>query len=189
MGGAPPAGFVSLLALLRPHQLNQLHLLELMLPNQPSGIATVGTSLGSKTGSVGRVTSRQLFCRKDLIAMQVGDRNFRRRNEIIVVRLRQPKEIVGELGQLPRSGERLVVDDEGRNHLVVALGHRVVQHERHQRSVHSGSLALENREACAGDLGTALKIEEVSLLAEAVVIADLEVKARYLTPARNLHIV
>ena len=61
--------------------LHHLDLLELMLPDEPAHVFAVRSRLAAKTRRVGRVFQRQRIAVQDLVAMNVGQRHFRGRNQ------------------------------------------------------------------------------------------------------------
>ena len=77
----------------------QFNLVELVLADQSAGILAVGTGFSPETGSIGRITDRQLRCLQDFAAVNIGYRNFSRRYQEIINPF-QMEEIILKLRQL-----------------------------------------------------------------------------------------
>ena len=65
-----------LVGVLGQGELDQLHLVELVLADQAPDILAVGAGLGAETGSVGGVTEGQVLGRENFIPVDVGDRHL-----------------------------------------------------------------------------------------------------------------
>ena len=64
------------IGLVRMHDLHQLHLVELVLAYHAARVLAVGTGLAAETRRVRDELHRQLFQRHDLVAHDVGHRDF-----------------------------------------------------------------------------------------------------------------
>ncbi len=69
---------------LRGGELDQLHLVELVLANNSAHILSIGPRLAAKTRGVSRVLQGQVLGRQNLPAMNVRDRNLRRGHQVVV---------------------------------------------------------------------------------------------------------
>ena len=105
--------------ILRPREHDDLDLVELVLADHPARVAAGRARLGAEARRVRRVEERQLFGGQDLVAVQVRDRNLRRRDEVVA--LAGLEEVGVELRQLPGAEERVGVGEKRRQDLAVAL--------------------------------------------------------------------
>ncbi len=167
---------------LRRAELDQLHLVELVLADQAAGVLAVGTGLRPEAGGVGRVIKRQGLLLQDLVLMDVGQGHLGRRDQEIVPLL-QLEEILLEFGKLAGAGHRLPVDDERRQNFTVAVfGGVEVQHEVDQGPLQPGTGAQVKREARSGDLGGAFQVEDVQRRADVPMRLGLEGEPRRFPP-------
>ena len=67
---------------LRRRERHQLHLVELVLADQPAHVGAVRARLAAEARRVGRVANRQLAAVENLAAMHVGERHFGGRHEV-----------------------------------------------------------------------------------------------------------
>ncbi len=164
-------------------ELHELHLVELVLPDQAADVAAVRAGLGPEAGRAGAVAERQAVLAQDLVAVQVGDRHLGGRYQEEVAPL-DAEEVVGELRQLAGAGERGGVDEVGGDELGVAVAPGVeVEHVGDQGALEHRPAALENREAARGHGHGALEVDDVELRPEVPVGLGLEVEGRRLAPA------
>src|SRR5262245_11535595 len=106
-----------------------------MLPDQPTYVLAVRARFAPEAWSVSRVFERQLAAVEDLGPVKVGERNFRRRDEIEIPLAGNLEEIGLELGQITGPEKRCAVDEERRLDLAIAVFAGVqVEHEIDQRS-------------------------------------------------------
>ena len=92
---------VRVVALLRRADLDQLHLVELVLSDVAPGVLAVGSGLGAEAGGEGGVADGQLLLTQDLLAVEVGDRHLGGGDQVgrgAVDGLGQLEEILLELG-------------------------------------------------------------------------------------------
>ena len=87
-------------------ELDELDLVELVLPDQAAHVGAVRSRLAAEARRVGGVTQRQLAAVEDLVAMQVGQRHLGRRHQIQVPVAGDLEEVRLELRQVPRAGQR-----------------------------------------------------------------------------------
>ena len=73
----------------------ELHLVELVQTDQPSGVTSVTAGFPAETGAVGRVAERQLIGRDDLVAMQRRHRHLGGGGQPEVV-LRATEAVIGD---------------------------------------------------------------------------------------------
>jgi hypothetical protein len=102
-------------------ELDQLHLVELVLSNQPADILAVRTGLAPETRRVGGVLDRQIAAVEDLAAMQVRQRHFGGRDEVQVPVAGDLEQVGFELRQVPGPDERCRIHHERRLHLAIAV--------------------------------------------------------------------
>src|SRR5690606_19021541 len=67
------------------HDLNGLNLIELMKAVQSTYMRSIRAGLTAETRCISTMLDRKLFFLKDYVTIQVGYRNFRRRDQIEVV--------------------------------------------------------------------------------------------------------
>ena len=126
----------------------------------------------AEAGRIGRKLDGKILRLKNVVAIEVGDRDFGRRDEPEVVDLAVIK-IFGELRKLARTGHRGGVHDKGRKHLGIALGLAVdIKHILDERTLKLSALAQKNRKARTRKLNAAREIKETELLADSDVIKN-----------------
>ena len=91
---------------LGPHELDHLHLVELVAALDAAHVAPGAHLLAPEAGRVGDVLDRQLLAVQDLVAVQVGHRHLGRRDppEILLGIVVQ---VVAELGQVAGADQDL----------------------------------------------------------------------------------
>ena len=136
----------------------ELHLVELVQPDQAAGVPPVGARLAAEAGGVGHVSERQLLGGDHLLAMKRGDRHLGGGGEPEVV-FGAAEAFLGELRQLARAGEAGGVHQDRRQHLAVALAAMQIQHEVDQGPLQPGSLAQQGHEAALGDAHRAFRFD------------------------------
>ena len=116
-----------LIAVLRPHDLDQLDLVELMHANHPARAHARRARFRAEARTVSHVTNRKLRLLQDFLSMDVGDRRFGRRQEIefaegaVVQPLLHRVSLILEFWELPHARHAIAPDDERRRHLRVAV--------------------------------------------------------------------
>ena len=93
-------------------ELDELDLVELVLPDQAADVGAVGSGFAAEARRVGGVAQRQLPAVEDLAAVEVGQRHFRRRDQEQVPVARDLEQILLELRQVARSAQRVRVDEK-----------------------------------------------------------------------------
>ena len=83
----------------RVGEFDELHLVELMLADQPPHILPIRTRLGPEAGGGGAVADREVLLGEGLVTMEVGDRDLGGRYQV-QVEVVDMKEIIGELREL-----------------------------------------------------------------------------------------
>ena len=113
----------------RRGQLDQLHLVELVHPNDAARFPAGGTRFPPETGRVGGKFLRQLAQRQNLLPMKIGYRHLRRGREEHLVLL-QAIHVLFELRQLRGADHAIATHQEGRTHFRITVLPRVqVEHE------------------------------------------------------------
>src|SRR5262249_37088883 len=149
-----------LVGLLRRRYLHQLYLVELVLADQTTDVLTVGPGLAAKAGRVRRVAERQLAAVEDFVAVEIGQRHFRRRHEIQIPIAGDLEEVRLELRQIAGAGQRGGVDEKRRLDLAIAVLARVqIEHEVDERARQPRARAAQHGKARRCDLDRALEIE------------------------------
>ncbi|MCG3162393.1 MAG: hypothetical protein JMDDDDMK_03643 [Acidobacteria bacterium] len=111
--------------------------------------------------------------------MQIRQRHFGGRNQIVIALESQLEQIGFKFRKLSRAEERVVIDDERRQHLsITVLGRVQVEHEIDQRAFELRAEAGQNRKTRACNLRRALLIENAEGHAEINVIFRLEAFSR-----------
>ena len=182
----------------RPDHVHQLDLVELVLPDHAARVLAVGARLGTEAGRVGHEPQRQGVRFDDLLAHQVGQRHFRRRDQVQVLQALlflevlpplQREQVGLELRQLARPRQRLARHQVGHVGLRVAMLSRVqVEHELRQRSMQPRHGAAHHGEAGPGDPRRRLEVEPAELLAERDMVQRREVQLPRLSPAAKLDV-
>src|SRR5437016_340991 len=98
--------------LLRPRELDELDLVELMLTEDAAHVLAVRTGLAAKAGRVRRVAQRELAAVEDLAAMQSRERHFCRRHQIQVPLAGDLEQVGRELRQVSGARQRRGVGHE-----------------------------------------------------------------------------
>ncbi len=113
----------------RRGELDQFHLVELMLPDEASGVAPVRAGLGAETGGIGGVFDRQLPLFQRLVAVDVGNRHFGGRDQIEIPVL-DLEQVFLEFRQLAGRRHRCRIDQHRRHDFGIAvLGGLQIEHE------------------------------------------------------------
>ncbi len=166
-------------ALLRPAQLHQLDLLELVLADHPAGVATGRTGLGAEAHRVRGHPDRQRGAVDDLVADQVGQRHFRGRNQVAQRLTGGAEQVLLEFRQLAGALQGLRQHQQRHVDLGVAMRAGVqVQHELRQRPMQPGDRTLQHGEARTRQLGGTLAVQPVVQLPQLDVIAHREIEDR-----------
>src|SRR5687768_52156 len=162
---------------------DQLDLVELVYPEQPAGVFPRGARLAAKAGSERHIGERQHPGFENLVAVQVGDRNFSGGNQEQIVPGRGV-EVILELGELPGAGECGARNQEGRRDLQIpVLGGVEVEHEARQCAHQSRPGAPEDRKSRTGDLAAPGQVENAERFSQLPMGAGCEVEGRRLAPA------
>src|SRR5579859_5613806 len=158
-------------------ELDHLDLVELVDAEQAAGILAGRAGLAPEAGRVGGVVDRERVRRQDLVAVDVGDRHLRGRDQVKLVAL-DGVHLVLLVGELPGASSRGGVDQERRPQLGVAVVPGELEHEADERALQPGAGTGVQDESRAGELGPALEVEQVEPL------GDLPVGRRRLRGAR-----
>jgi len=151
---------------LRPADFHQLHLVELMQPDQAAGAQTGGAGLAPKTRRVGGIFLREITEREEFLAMQVRDRHLGRGRQIKIIAF-QPVALLFKLRQLGGANQTRRLDEHRRRHLGVAVIAGVqIQQEIDEGAFEPRAGPGETDEGTATDLGCPLKVEQPMLRAQ-----------------------
>ena len=165
-----------------PNKLNQLHLVELVLPNQTSNIAPMRTCFSAEAGCGGAVANGEFRLVESLVPIEVGQRHLGGRCQV-EVEIFDVKQIVGEFRKLTSAKERGRVDQVGWDDLgVTVLAGVLIEHVGDQCTLERRALPAKDRETARRDLGCALEINHSELRAEVPVSLGLEVEIRLFAP-------
>jgi len=160
-----------------------------VLADQPPRVLPVGTGFRAETGRIRHQINRQFFLFQDFIPVNVRDRNFRRRNQVIVHAFNF-KKIFLELGKLAGPGHTLGVDHEGRKHLRVAVVCRMqIQHEVGDRPLQLGARPAIKRESCPGDFRAAREVQNVQVLTQFKVLLRRKTEGGFFAPGPHDRVV
>ena len=142
------------LALLGPHDADQLAFLELVLTDETARIAPRRARLGAEAqGQRGEPQRERAFVEQFAHDAR-GERNFAGRDEPAIIG--RTKTILGKLRQLVGAVHRLVPDKHGRVAFLIPMLARLhVEHELAERAVQPGHVTAQEGEArprkpCAG---------------------------------------
>ncbi len=169
--GVAGEGLVLFVGLFGRGELDQLDLLELVLTDHAADVFAVAAGFGAEAGGVGAVGDGELGLVEGLVAEEVGDGDFGGGDEPVVVLLQLAgavgslvvavEEVFGELGKLAGAEEGFGIDHVGGQDFGVAmLGCVEVEHEVGEGTLETGSLAVVDDEAGAGDFCGAVEVED-----------------------------
>ena len=150
-------------------------------------IAAGAARLLAEARRVGAVANGQLRVVEDLVCVQVGEHDLGRGNE--VEPLGGLEQVVLELGQLTRAGERVLVGKGGKPPLDRPPLDVGVEHEVDERALQAGAGAMQCVEACMRELHAAFEVYDAQLGPEVPVRLCLKVELARRTPASDLGIV
>src|SRR5437773_888548 len=173
---------------LRPHELHQLDLVELVPALDAAHVAPRRHLLAPEAGRVGHVADRQPLRLQHLVAVEVGDRHLGRGDEPQVL-LGVAVEVVAELGEVPGADQALALHHRRRVDLDVAVLARVeVEHPGDERALEARARAAQHVEARAGDLDAALEVDDAELRPQVPVRERREIEAARLAHAAHDHV-
>ncbi len=181
------------LARVRMDDLHHLDLVELVLANHPARVAAGAAGFAAKARRVRGQPDRQRLRRQHLLADRVGQRDLRRRDQVLLALLlvtaaRDPEHVLLELRQLAGALEHLAVDDVRRVALDVAVLRGLqVEHELRERAMQPGDRPAQEGEARARQLRSELEIE-AERRADVDMVLRLEVELPHGAPAPDLDI-
>src|SRR5438874_5124993 len=163
-------------------EADELHLVELVLPDDPLRVLAVAARLAPEARGERAVLDGQVPG-EHLVAVVVRHRNFRGGNEIQT--RGRLEEILLELGQLTRAAHRLRVHQIRRKQLDVSLLAVQVDEEGDQRALETRQLGPVEDEPRPGNLAGAGEVEKTQSLSELVVLLGCEGHAGLLAPLPN----
>jgi len=160
-----------------------------VLTDQPPRVLAVGAGLRAEAGRIRhKVHGQQVFV-EDFVPVNVGDRNFGRRNQVVLHAF-DLEQVFLELRKLARAGHAVGVDHEGRQHFGVAVLPGVqIQHEIGDSPFQLRGGAPVKREARSGDFGAAGEIQDVQIFAELEMLLGLKVQHWLFAPGADDRIV
>jgi hypothetical protein len=152
-----------------------------------AGVAASGAGLLAEARGEGGVEQRELVAVEHLVAVDVGELDLSRGDEVQVgVHV---VEVLIELGQLAGAEEAVVVGDDGGPPLLEAGLVVHVDEEVDEAALHAGTHATQQVEAGAGELDAAVEINHAQLGAKVPVSLGLEVELARGAPAAHLGVV
>ena len=163
---------------LRGRELDQLHLVELVLAYNPPRILAIGTRFLAKTGGIGAIVQRQVLFSEGLFPMDIGHRHLGSRDQKVIHPF-DLEEVLLELGELAGARHDVPVDHEGGEYLPVAVLVDVqIEHKVDQGALQPGPEVFVQGKPGPCQLGTPLKIEDIERLADIPVGLGLKGKGR-----------
>ncbi len=139
---------------------------------------------------------RQIVFINDFIANQVGQRNFRRRDQRVVAAVgfffqrTGMEQVAGEFRQLTGTVQRVLVNQIRDVVFAVAvLFGMQIQHKLRQRAVQACQLALHDHKARTGQLHGGGKIQPSVHFAQRDVIANVKIELARGSPAADFNVV
>ena len=148
-------------------------LVELVHANNAAGVLTGGTSLAAVAGGPAQVLLRALLKVENLVGVVAGERHLGGADQVQVVALQAVDFVIVldvEAGAVHDFGAH---QGGGGHHGEAVLGCEVERHP-HERLLQACDLALEEVEACAGNLRATGHVDAVDELADLKVVTRLE---------------
>ncbi len=172
-------------------KLHQLHFLKLVLPDDAAHILPIRACLAAEAWCVGGKGNRQAGLIEHLIAIQIRDRHFRRRNQPqILLSMRHAKRISRKLRQLPRAVHRIGIHQVGRKNFGVSVLARMqIEHEVRERPLELRAQIPVHRKARPGQLHGAFQVEDPEISAQIPMWLGSEIKFRRRAPAPDFYVV
>ena len=173
--------------------LHHLDLVELMLANHAACVSPGTAGLGSKARAVRGELDRQRVGGQHLLTNGIGQGDFGRRDEVLLVlhfvaATADPEHVLLELRQLPGALEDFAVDDVRRVALGVAVLLRLrVEHELRERAVQPRNRAAQKAKSRARQLRAGIEIEP-ERRAQIDMVFWREVEGTRRTPAAHLDV-
>ena len=160
-----------------------------MLANQAAGILARAAGLGAEAGAVGAVPQRQFVAVQDLVTVQIGDGNFRRRNQVHVHAL-QLEHVFREFRQLAGTLHAVGIYNKGREKFRISvLGGMQVQIEVYDAALQPGTQALVHRKAGSGNFMAPFKIQNPQLLTDIPVGQRFKIKLAGFAPFPHFRVI
>src|SRR5256885_13699860 len=145
--------------LLLTGELDEFDLIELVLPEDPPNILSIGPGFASETGRVGREFNRKPVAIDDVVPVDIRYRYLRCRNEVVIV-IFELEKVLFELRKLAGCKEAFGVGDEGRQNLLISVFPGVdVEHEIDQRPLHASALTRQQWKPGTGNFGRPFQVE------------------------------
>lgn len=158
-----------------------------MLPDQTAGVTAGAARLATEAGGISTEAHRQLAAIDDIAAVHIGHRYLGGGDQIVVQPL-QLIHILGKLGQLPGAGHAVLIGDEGRENLGIAVGAVGIHKERNDTALQPAAQPPVEMEPLAGYLSGGLRVQDAQISTQVPVGLRLIVKVGRLAPAAQLHI-
>ena len=160
-----------------------------MLADQAAGILARAAGFGTEAGAVGAVPQRQVVAVQDFIPVQVGNRHFRRGNQVHVHAL-QLEHVFREFRQLAGTLHAVGIYDKGREKFrIPMLGGMQVQIEIDDGPFQTGTQTFVHRKPGAGNFMAPFKIQNPQFLADIPVGQRFKIKLAGFAPFPNFRII
>ena len=165
---------IRMLGLIDTHEF---HLIKLMQTIQSPHILAITAGLATKASRISAALDRQIFLIENLIAENIRDRHFGRRNQIEIIHLGMIH-LPLFIRQLPRSITRSLVYHKRRLYLQIARLACLIQEECFQRTLQARHLTDIHRKTRTGDLNAEIKINQIIFLTQIPVTQGIGRKLR-----------
>ena len=156
-----------------------------MHADDAAGVSPGRPGLLTEAGGEGAVAQRQLAGVENLVAMDVGERDLGRGDQVHALG-RGFEQVLLKLGELRGAQQGVAVDDDGRPPFLKAALQVRVDKERDERPLEHGAQAAEQHKARAGELGGPLHVEDAQSRAQVPVRLGLKVPLARCAPATGL---
>ena len=160
-----------------------------MLADQAAGILARTAGFGTEAGAVGAVPQRQVIAVQDFVAVQVGNRNFRRGNQVHVHAL-QLEHVFREFRQLAGTLHAIGIYDKGREKFrIPMLGGMQVQIEIDNGPFQTGTQTFVHRKPSAGNFMAPFKIQNPQFLADIPMGQRFKIKLAGFAPFPHFRVI
>ena len=174
----------------RSRDMDQLHLLELVLANHAPRISPIAAGLATKAQRMRHIGLRQRILLQKLSSNQICDRNFSRGGQPVRTIPGQLEGILGKLWKLSRALHGVAVYQDRYIDLLIAVGLGMeIEHELGKRTMELGQGSLEYHKTASRKAGGCLKLHAPEALAEIDVILWGKAKGPRRAPALKLDVV
>src|SRR5665811_1545545 len=164
----------------------QLHFVELMNPEDPPRVLSIGTGLTPKTRRETGVSDRKCLRVEDLVGVVSGQRNLCSPNEIQVVLL-HGIDLLGIVWEKSGSEQRFLANQHGRQHWCETLRRSKIHRPTHQAHFEQDRLALEISESGSRRPYPPININDVQRFTQGLMIHWVERELSRFSPTFDLH--